>query len=368
MNRYDPDVRQAGPDGAAPSWTEEPAETLKPLVESTRHLHGAEQLDFWRACNGTLAECDPLAEPVESSFLVEAQTWRFGKFALMTATTPAARLRRMPTQIRRDGIDHWSLAVATDGQRVFRVGDTVHALRPGAVLVTSFDQPMISQRTQSNWITLYVPRDAFPDIGGEIDRMRLLPLETSLGLVLHDYLVALAARMPRMRAQDAGRLAVGTHAIIAAALAPSANRMAEASAPVQQVLLKRIRRAVRENLHLATLGPDRLCKMVSISRSKLYRLCEPFDGVAAFIQAERLQVAQRALCDPADMRSIARIATDCGIFDASSFSRMMRRRFGCTPTEMRIAALTGETAPYSSVQVSARQQNNLCSLLAKLGA
>jgi AraC-like DNA-binding protein len=68
-------------------------------------------------------------------------------------------------------------------------------------------------------------------------------------------------------------------------------------------------------------------------------------GVASYIQAERLRAARLALSDPADRRSVARIAESVGLFDTSSFSRMFRRAFGCSPQEMRMACLAGWSAP-----------------------
>jgi AraC-like DNA-binding protein len=63
---------------------------------------------------------------------------------------------------------------------------------------------------------------------------------------------------------------------------------------------------------------------------------EPFGGVARFIQAERLARAHAALSDPDDIRSIGRNAEDVGLFDLSSFGRMFRAGFGCSPPPPRV--------------------------------
>ena len=318
---------------------------LRPLLETTRHLPATEQFDFWRSCNGNMLEHMAQAAPPKAGFLADAATWRFGNFAMMTADISAGRYRRTPAHIRRDGIDHWVLTIATHGERVFRSGDTVQVMRPGRIFVGSLDQAFETARTGSGWIHLYVPRDVFPEIGSAIDAMRLNPLDTPMGHVLHDYLTLLAARMPEMREADAAQLAAATRAMVAAALVPSADRRAGAAAPVHEVQIARGRRIIRENLRFATLGPDRLCRLVGMSRSQLYRLLEPHGGVAAAIQAERLRAAQRALCDPTDTRTIARIAEDVGLFDGSTFSRMFRRAFDVSPREMRLAALSGQAVP-----------------------
>ena len=90
-----------------------------------------------------------------------------------------------------------------------------------------------------------------------------------------------------------------------------------------------------------TLTPKRLCRLIGMSRSQLYRLFEPMGGVARYIQAERLREAHRALADPDNARDIHEIAEDLGFFDASAFSRTFRREYGCKPSDVRAAALSG---------------------------
>ncbi|WP_270937455.1 AraC-like ligand-binding domain-containing protein [Falsiroseomonas oryzae] len=313
-----------------------------PLRETTRHLRPAEQFDFWHGCNDNLVEYDLRATAPESGFAAEAATWRFGGFALMTATTPAARYRRTPAQLRRDGLDHWTLSIPLRGHRVVRIGDSTVVAAPGHMSLSSLDQPHEVDRTQSAWIHLFIPRDTFPDIGPAIDALRLKPLDTPMAGLLHDYLRLLAARLPQVTAAEAVHVAAATRAMLAAALAPSPDRQAEAAGASGETTVARVRRTIRENMHRATLGPDTLCRLVGVSRTQLYRLLEPFGGVAATIQAERLRAARAALGDPAERRSVARIAEDVGLFSPSSFSRMFRDTYGCTPSEMRQAALGGQ--------------------------
>ncbi len=87
-----------------------------------------------------------------------------------------------------------------------------------------------------------------------------------------------------------------------------------------------------------------------MSRSNLYRLFEDIGGVARYIQRERLLEAQSILSDPARTQSISAIAEDLCFADASSFSRMFRREFGHSPSEVRSAALAG-VAPSATPRI-----------------
>jgi AraC-like DNA-binding protein len=186
-----------------------------------------------------------------------------------------------------------------------------------------------------------VPRDLFPGLGPVIDQSLHMPLDTSLGLLLGRYIDALDGQLCDMTDAELPRLVAATRAMVAACIAPSPPTRDAAAPLVEHARLERVRRAIRQNLRSPTLTPKRLCRVVGMSRSQLYRLFEPVGGVARYIQAERLREAHRALADPDNQADIHTVGESIGFFDASAFSRIFRREFGCTPSEVRAAALAG---------------------------
>jgi AraC-like DNA-binding protein len=129
--------------------------------------------------------------------------------------------------------------------------------------------------------------------------------------------------------------------------------------------LARVRRLIAENLASARLGPELLCRSEGISRASLYRMFEPFGGVAAHILDVRLAYVHRALSDPTDERSISAIAESAGFFDASSLSRAFRRKYQCSPREFRLAALHGLTDAHAD-PLWPTSPTSLTGLLARL--
>jgi AraC-like DNA-binding protein len=312
---------------------------LLALRQTTTDLPPGEQFNAWRDTNAGLVEYQtPATAP--DAYEVTASTWRFGGLALMTAETPPGTYRRPAAFLRRDGIDLWSFSMATHGHRIYRTRDQITVMRPGQLALHSLAQPFDAARTGSGWLHLYLPRDEIPEAAAVASSGCLL-LDTPGGRLLRDHLLLLARELPRMTAEDGARMAEATRAMIALALVPDPGRAEAAAAPVTAVQMVRLRGMMRAHLGEATLGPARLCRMANISRSQLYRLFEPYGGVALFIQRERLNAAHRALSDPADNRSISEIAESVGLFDPSSFSRMFRRSFGRSPRELRMARNAG---------------------------
>ncbi|MFG1393670.1 helix-turn-helix domain-containing protein [Xanthobacter agilis] len=93
--------------------------------------------------------------------------------------------------------------------------------------------------------------------------------------------------------------------------------------------------SIRQNVATPGLSPKTLCRMLGVSRSRLYRLFEDRGGVARDIQRRRLQAALARLHDPAEPRTIARIAEDLGFPDRSGFSRAFKAEFGLSPSAAR---------------------------------
>lgn len=197
------------------------------------------------------------------------------------------------------------------------------------------------ERTRVDRIQLFLARDAFRDVAALLDAALGSTLNSPLGHLLGDYMMALEQRLAVMREADLPRLAVAVGAMVAAAVAPSAERTAVAKPQIDLGRKERVRQAVRRHLRTPTLGPKTLSRLVGMSRSNLYRLFEDTGGVARYIQLQRLFEAQAVLSDPAITQSISAIAEDLCFADASSFSRMFRREFRHSPSEVRSAALAG---------------------------
>lgn len=158
--------------------------------------------------------------------------------------------------------------------------------------------------------------------------------ETQMTAFLGEFLASLSRYLPAMTPAQADALAEPTRLLVQACTGSIAP-MRDSEGAISMLMLERARQIVRQNLACKEFGPTQLCRLLAVSRSKLYRLFAPSGGVAAFIQRERLQHAMALLSDPAEMRSVNMIAAEVGFSDHSTFSRAFRRSFGISPSQAR---------------------------------
>jgi AraC-like DNA-binding protein len=102
-----------------------------------------------------------------------------------------------------------------------------------------------------------------------------------------------------------------------------------------------IRRYVRTHLQDTTLGPTAIARAYSMSVRALHALFEDADeSVAGLVRRERLARCIEDLQQP-NGGSVTEIAFRWGFSDAAHFSRLFKRAFGVTPSEVRHQALGG---------------------------
>jgi AraC-like DNA-binding protein len=166
-----------------------------------------------------------------------------------------------------------------------------------------------------------------------------------LGRLLGDYMLALERRLPSLMPRDVPALTKAVQAMVAAAVAPSHERVIHATGQIGLGRMEQVRKAIRRHLRSPVLDPATLCRLIGISRSNLYRLLESAGGVTRYIQTQRLQEAYSVLSNPVSDTTISAIADDLCFPEPSSFSRAFRREFGCSPSEVRSAALSGVVIP-----------------------
>lgn len=306
----------------------------------TAGLPANTQLEAWQSWYGNVFDTTAL-ESDNRSFIAQSRAWNLGGFALNQVTAPGLSVVRTKTLIRREPVDHWAITLSK--RCVTHVDCGTHSLAApaGVPFVVSLGQEMRNRRESDDRIQLYLSRDAFYNVASLLDATCMTALETAGGRLLADYMRLLLRNVPTMDDNEAIRLLDATQAMIAACLAPSAQRIAEARPVINVTLMEKVRQSVRRHLRSAALGPDLICRDAATSRSQLYRLLENEGGVGRYIRKVRLSEAFSLLCKSSQNSTISAIAEALCFADSSSFTRAFRREFGVSPSDVRMAAQTG---------------------------
>ncbi len=321
-------------------WPTTHSEIMQPERFDTADAPAADQYEAWQSWFDRVFDVETDVPPGHG-FRATSEMWPLDGCALGRVTAPPVRVTRTKTLIRRNPLDPWVITIGRHTTSSMISGGREFKAPPGVPFVVSLGNELISQRDQDERLHLYLSRDDFSDIAPILDAARGAAVDTAMGTLLADYMLMLERRLPNIPAEDLPRLKDAICAMVAACVAPTPDRMVEATEQLDLGRLERVRCAVRKHLRSPALGPRLLCRYIGTSRSQLYRLLESEGGVARYIQRQRLLAAYAILCDPSTDKPIATIAEEFCFADASGFSRAFRQEFETSPSDLRAASRAG---------------------------
>jgi AraC-like DNA-binding protein len=313
---------------------------MTPDTFTTQPFRSQDQFEAWREWYGSVLDVLP-KNGLRDEFAAKTYIWKFGGLAMSRTSAPPVDVVRTKGHLRRDPVDHWVISYCSRGAHSASTAGTTLEVPARVPYLWSLGQEFLHERTHVDRVQLILARDAYRDIAPLLDAACGSTLDTPLGRLLGDYMIALEGRLPDLTEADFSGIAEALGAMVAAAAAPSADRVAAAGPQIDVGRKERVRQVVRKHLRTPTFGPSILCRLVGMSRSNLYRLFDDIGGIARYIQRERLLEAHAVLTDPVRPQSISAIAQDLCFADASSFSRAFKREFGQSPGDLRAAARAG---------------------------
>jgi AraC family transcriptional activator of tynA and feaB len=257
------------------------------------------------------------------------------------------RGRRSPALIGADGAashEHiLGFQFVWKGVERVREGSRELMLTPGHVVLWDGLAPTEIEIVEPFYKrTLMFPRDRALAVCPRLAECDALPPLDGSGpaRLLVRYMNALALELSALEPAAIAAAATAALELLRAAVEPGlpTGRAAERTA-----LRAEIRRHVRAHLQEPELGPVSIARTFSISVRALHALFEDADAsVAALVRNERLA---RCLEDLRRRNggSVTDIAFRWGFCDAAHFSRVFKREFGATPSEIRHEALASST-------------------------
>lgn len=314
---------------------------LPHLSFSAAEVETADRAEAWRCTFSPMFEATPRVAAQDLRGGLDA--YHLGQIMIGGAQFPEHRFLRDRAWVSRSSVDHYFLQLYVSGGYSGALGRHAVTLRPGDVEVLHLGQTFDTTALASRTLAIMMPKDLLDDRIGSATHLHgtILKRESGAGALMSDYLRFLGRLMPKMTMADAPMIVEGCVATVAAALRPTADNMNAAAPQVGAVLIDRILRHVEANLRDPALEAGRLCAQFRISRSYLYRLMEPFGGIASYIRGRRLRAAMTMLRNSrARGRRICDVAFASGFTDEKTFGRAFRAEFAMTPSEARAAPAT----------------------------
>jgi AraC-like DNA-binding protein len=186
--------------------------------------------------------------------------------------------------------------------------------------------------------TLLFPRDQVVAVCPRLADLRSLPSLAGNGAarLLVRYMNALALELGQMEPAASAAAATAALELLRASVEPS---LPTDRAAARAAMRAEIGRYVRTHLQDPALGPASIARAYAMSVRALHALFEDVDAsVAGLVRRERLGRCLEDLRRP-NGGSVTDIAFRWGFCDAAHFSRVFKREFGATPSEVRHAAV-----------------------------
>jgi AraC family transcriptional activator of tynA and feaB len=225
------------------------------------------------------------------------------------------------------------------GVELVREGDRELALKPGDMVLWDGLQPTEIEIAEPFYKrTLLFPRDRVLAVCPRLAALDALP---SLGgsasaRLLVRFMNALAVEQPRF---DSGAGAAAANAALELLRAAVEPALPNDRSAARAAMRAEIGRYIRSHLQDPQLGPAAIARAYAMSVRTLHGLFEDVDAsVAGMVRTERLARCLEDLQQP-NGGSVTDIAFRWGFCDAAHFSRVFKREFGATPSEVRQAAV-----------------------------
>ncbi len=239
---------------------------------------------------------------------------------------------------RKDQVDHILLQIYLTGGYIGNNGKNKVFVQSNDISLLDLGHEVNTQAQRSQNLSVVIPRDLWQAQSKKNASHYGLTLQgkSTMGYILGQHIksmwtASLQAQQSEAKMMSESLLSVASHCLNA--VFESDN---ESDIFMGQATLTAIQRYIQANLHDSLLCPEKICHVFNCSRSYLYRLFQSLNGVASYIQKQRLEKCYQELISLQNKtRSISEIAFSWGFNNQSHFSRLFRKTFGISPKQAR---------------------------------
>lgn len=290
-----------------------------------------ERFEVWRQSVEPLFDCRPAREAAGEDFVGRLESYNLGQTLIARSAFTPLHFQRD----RRTSDDHLLVQLYTHGGYQGYNGDRKVRVGPGDISLLDMGLGLETLAPGSANLSLVIPRDSFFALTKPAAYRpgTVLRAGTPLATIIANHLSAVWDTLADASAEEVPAINRALVGAVAGAFSQGPVRE-EAGMSLEDAARDAVRTFIVHNLEDPGLGPVRLCRRFGLSRTRLYRLFEPFGGVAGYIREQRLDRAFRELAErDRGHRRLVDVALECGFDSQSHFCRLFRQRFGMTPGE-----------------------------------
>src|SRR5215472_10514298 len=196
---------------------------MTPHIFSNQAVRLQDQFEAWREWYSSVFEVIP-KDPMADGFSGETRLWNLGGFAISRTSASPVDVVRTKGHIRRDPVDHWVISYCERGAHSAVTGGAVLEVPARVPYLWSLGQEFLHERTHVDRLQFILARDTFRDIAPLLDAACGSTLDTPIGRLLGDFMIALESRLPDVTEADSSVITEAVGAMVAAAAAPSSER------------------------------------------------------------------------------------------------------------------------------------------------
>lgn len=305
---------------------------------STETLDPASRYAVWRQSISVIYDSTLDERDEAEGFHAMTDGHLLGPLSFIRCASSRQYFQRSPAKIDRDGIDHYMIQLFIRGRCHARTRDGTVLMEPGDICVFDNAQPLDTMNEAFDVLSLFVPRTLLAPhiLGADSRHYARIAAAAPLAGLMRAHLLELRRQTAGLTVEQAALMVAPTVSLLAATLNGTPYQNEGGEQAVRMAITTRLKQHIEDNLDDPALGPDSIADTFGLSRTRLYKLFQYYDGVSAYIRDRRLVQALTILSNPAERhRKIIDIAFSVGFNSEVSFIRAFRRRYGFTPSEAR---------------------------------
>ncbi|MDB9524602.1 AraC family transcriptional regulator [Oscillatoria sp. CS-180] len=270
-------------------------------------------------------------------FSADFEAYRLKEIVFIATQFKAQVFNRTVGHTRSGAADHLVLEVYLAGSGTGCLGDDFIAMSPYQVNLFDYRKTLFIDVEDASLISFVIPKDLVRSVSVESFPTQLWHTRSPQGRLLVSTMKELRKIIPETPQENAEVLSHALVGLINGLMSPKPQRTTQEQHYVQSSTLQAMKEFIQNNLHQPELDTQQICTAFHCSRATVYRCFKEESGVEGYIRSQRLKRAFSKLskAQPGNTKMpIYSIALASGFTDPAHFSRLFKRTFGITPSEV----------------------------------